>query len=257
MERIVVKVGSSSLTHNSGLLDLRKIESLVKVISDLANAGYEMILVSSGAVAAGMGVMKMKAKPDRLEEKQAIASVGQCELMFIYDKFFSEYSRHIGQLLLTKRVIKVDSLRENAVNTLNALLSHNVIPIINENDSVATEEFSYGDNDTLAAITARLTNADLLILISDVDGLYDKNPNKYDDAKLIHEVPKVTKKVEAMAGNSDSLVGTGGMITKINAARMVNEYGCDMVIVNGKNMDIIYDVLDGKQVGTRFKAKEK
>lgn len=257
MKRIVVKVGSSSLTYSNGLLNFRKIETLSKVISDLANAGNEMILVSSGAVAAGMGVMKMNKRPEFLEEKQAIASIGQCELMAIYEKFFAEYQRHIGQLLLTKRVMKVESLKTNAINTINALLKYKVIPIINENDSVATEEFSYGDNDTLAAITARIINADLLILISDVDGLYDANPTQNPNAKLIHEVPKVTKAIEAMAGKAESNVGTGGMITKINAAKMVTEHGCEMVIVNGGKMEVLYDVIEGKTVGTRFKAKEQ
>lgn len=257
MKRIVIKVGSSTLTHETGLLNLRKIEELSKIISDLSNQGHEVILVSSGAQAAGRGKMRMDEKPQLLAEKQAVASIGQCELMYIYDKFFSQYGKIVAQILMTKRVIVNDGLRHNATNTIETLLKYKAIPIINENDSVATDEIVYGDNDTLSAITAKLINADLLIILSDIDGLYDKNPSIYDDAVLISRVDNITKKIENMAGDTNSKVGTGGMITKIQAAKIATKAGCDMIICNGKDLNCIYDIMDKKIVGTLFKGKVK
>lgn len=256
MKRIVVKVGSSTITHKSGLLNLKKIDELARVLSDLKNAGHDVILVSSGAIAAGRGKMHMDKKPSRLEEKQALACVGQCELMYIYDKFFSQYSQSVGQLLLTKRVIVDDILRHNASNTLNTLLGYGVIPIINENDSVAIDEIVYGDNDTLSAITAKLIHADLLVLLSDIEGLYDKNPNEYKDAIKIDVVKEITEDIMAMASDTSSIVGTGGMITKLQAAKIACESGCNMVIANGENPTILYDIVDGKNCGTLFCAKD-
>lgn len=257
MKRIVVKVGSSTITHSTGLLNLRKLEQLAKVLSDLSNQGNEVILVSSGAMAAGRGKMGISDRPQSLEEKQAMASIGQCELMYIYDKFFSQYAKTVAQLLMTKRVVLDETLRNNASNTLETLLQkYHTIPIINENDSVATDEIVYGDNDTLSAITADLLHADLLIILSDIDGLYDKNPSKYDDAKLISLVEHIDATIEAMAEDTNSKVGTGGMITKIHAAKIATNAACDMLIVNGKDLNVIYDIMDGKVVGTLFKAKK-
>ncbi|MDH6367796.1 MULTISPECIES: glutamate 5-kinase [Breznakia] len=255
MKRIVIKVGSSTITHKSGLLNLKKVEELTKVISDLSNMGMQTILVSSGAVAAGMGRMNMNEKPDSVPEKQALASIGQCELMYIYDKFFSQFGKVVAQMLMTKRVLEVDMLRQNAIRTLNQLLSYNVVPIINENDSVATEELVYGDNDTLGAITAELIQADLLLVLSDIDGLYDKNPNMHADAKLIPVVDEITCDIEAMAEDTSTKVGTGGMITKLQAAKIATEANCDMIICNSKDLRVIYDAVEGKQVGTLFKRR--
>lgn len=255
MKRIVIKVGSSTVTHESGLLNLRKIEELAKIISDLSNKGMEIVLVSSGAVAAGMGRMQLQSTPSTLCDKQAVASIGQCELMYIYDKFFSQFGKVVAQMLMTKRVILDDTLRENATRTVETLLSYRTIPIINENDSVATEELVYGDNDTLGAITAQLIKAEMLIVLSDIDGLYDKNPSKHEDAKLIPSVEEVTSEIEAMAEDTSTKVGTGGMITKLAAAKIATEAGCDMVICNGKDLNVIYDVVDNKHVGTLFKRR--
>lgn len=255
MKRIVIKVGSSTVTHESGLLNLRKIEELAKIISDLSNKGMEIVLVSSGAVAAGMGRMQLQSTPSTLCDKQAVASIGQCELMYIYDKFFSQFGKVVAQMLMTKRVILDDTLRENATRTVETLLSYRTIPIINENDSVATEELVYGDNDTLGAITAQLIKAEMLIVLSDIDGLYDKNPSKHEDAKLIPIVEEVTSEIEAMAEDTSTKVGTGGMITKLAAAKIATEAGCDMVICNGKDLNVIYDVVDNKHVGTLFKRR--
>lgn len=253
MKRIVIKVGSSTIAHQSGLLNLRKIEELAKIISDLSNQGKEVVLVSSGAVAAGMGRMQMNHTPSTLCDKQAIASIGQCELMYIYDKFFSQFGKVVAQMLMTKRVISDDVLRENATNTLETLLQYRSIPIINENDSVATEELVYGDNDTLSAITAQLIKAEMLIVLSDIDGLYDKNPSRYSDAKLIPVVDSITSEIESMAEDTSNKVGTGGMITKLAAAKIATSANCDMVICNGKDLRIIYDVIEQKQVGTLFR----
>lgn len=255
MKRIVIKVGSSTVTHESGLLNLRKIEELAKIISDLSNKGMEIVLVSSGAVAAGMGRMQLQSTPSTLCDKQAVASIGQCELMYIYDKFFSQFGKVVAQMLMTKRVILDDTLRENATRTVETLLSYRTIPIINENDSVATEELVYGDNDTLGAITAQLIKAEMLIVLSDIDGLYDKNPSRHEDAKLIPIVEAVTSEIEAMAEDTSTKVGTGGMITKLAAAKIASEAGCDMVICNGKDLNVIYDVVDNKHVGTLFKRR--
>ncbi|MDQ0362585.1 glutamate 5-kinase [Breznakia pachnodae] len=255
MKRIVIKVGSSTVTHESGLLNLRKIEELAKIISDLSNKGMEIVLVSSGAVAAGMGRMQLQSTPSTLCDKQAVASIGQCELMYIYDKFFSQFGKVVAQMLMTKRVILDDTLRENATRTVETLLSYRTIPIINENDSVATEELVYGDNDTLGAITAQLIKAEMLIVLSDIDGLYDRNPSKHEDAKLIPIVEEVTSEIEAMAEDTSTKVGTGGMITKLAAAKIATEAGCDMVICNGKDLNVIYDVVDNKHVGTLFKRR--
>lgn len=256
MKRIVVKVGTSTITHKSGLLNLQKLDALASVLSDLNNAGHEVILVSSGAIAAGRGKMHMDQKPKTLEEKQAMASIGQCELMYLYDKFFSQYSKIVAQLLITKRVIVDEQLRSNATSTIETLLRYQSIPIINENDSVATDEIVYGDNDTLSAITAKLIHADLLILLTDIDGLYNKNPMQYKDAQKIDIVHEVNDEIMAMAQDTNSDLGTGGMITKLQAAKIAGESGCDMVIALGEKPSILYDILEGNIAGTLFKAKK-
>lgn len=253
--RIVVKVGSSSLTHETGLVNLRQVEKLVKVLADIQNAGHEVILVSSGAVAVGRGKLKMHHKPDSIVEKQAVAAVGQCELMYMYDRLFTSYSNTVAQILLTADDVEEETRMGNFKNTITKLLSMHVIPIINENDTLATEEFGVGDNDTLSALVAKNIDADILVLLSDIDGLYTANPQENPDAKLISEVAEVTKEIEDLAGGPGSNRGTGGMITKIRAAKLVMAHHCDMIITNGKSPEVLYDIIDGKSVGTRFLAK--
>jgi len=255
-KRIVVKVGSSTLTHDSGKLNLRIMDKIAMVLSDIKNEGIDVVLVTSAAVAAGVSKLGLKERPKTTKEKQAVASVGQCELMFAYDKVFSQYNQTVSQLLLTRDVVENLKLQENVVNTFETLFLYNVIPIVNENDSVAVEELVYGDNDTLSAVTAKLVCADLLIILSDVDGLYDGNPQTDENAKLISVVKEITEDIESVAGGAGSLVGTGGMATKIAAAKIAVNSGIDMVIVNGKNPELIYDILEGKQQGTLFLGKE-
>lgn len=253
--RIVVKVGTSTLAHSTGNMNLRRIERLCKVLSDLKNAGYEVVLVSSGAIGMGVGKLSLKERPRDIPTKQAAASVGQCELMYAYDKLFSEYNHTVAQILLTGSDIDHAERRQNFRNTLFRLLELGALPIINENDTVATEEIVIGDNDTLGAIVARELHADLLVLLSDIDGLYTADPHKNPDAKLIPQVDRLTPEVFALAGGNGSALGTGGMVTKLRAAQISTEAGTDMVIANGQNPDILYDILDGKPVGTRFLAR--
>lgn len=256
IKRIVVKVGSSTITRQDGL-NLRKLDQLAMVLSDIKNKGLDVVLVSSGAVSAGASKLKMKERPSLMREKQAAASVGQCELMFIYDKLFSQYGQMISQLLLTKTVTTSETLRYNAINTLDTLLQYGVIPIINENDSVAVDEIAYGDNDTLSAVSAYLVKADLLILLSDIDGLYDKNPSACEDATLISVVKEISDDILAMAGDSNSKVGTGGMVTKLHAAQFASAHGIPMIIANGENPAILYDILENNYRGTLFDIKEE
>lgn len=255
--RIVVKVGTSTLAYSTGNLNIRHMESLCKVMSDIKNAGYEVILVSSGAVGMGMGKLQLRQRPKELSLKQAAAAVGQCELMYTYDKLFSEYNHTVAQILLTAEDVKDDERRNNFINTMERLIELGVLPIINENDTVATSELVIGDNDTLAAIVAKSINADLLILLSDIDGLFTADPRKDPNAKLIPKIEKITPEVEALAGGSSSNVGIGGMITKIRAAQITVQNGCDMVIANGKNPELLYDIIDGRDIGTRFIGERK
>lgn len=249
--RIVIKVGTSTLAHETGRLNIRRIEQLCKVISDLKNSGHEIILVSSGAIGMGVGKLGLDGRPSDIASKQAAAAVGQCELMYTYDKLFSEYNHTVGQILITGLDLETSDRCANFENTLYKLLEFGVLPIINENDTVSTDEIEIGDNDTLSAIIASGIKADLLILLSDIDGLYDKNPKKSHDAKLLPVVEKITPEIIALADGKGSL-GTGGMATKINAARMVVSAGCDMIISNGSKPELLYDIVDGKPVGTRF-----
>ncbi len=252
--RIVVKIGTSTLAHKTGLLNIHRVEELCKVMSDLKNAGNEVILVSSGAIGMGVGKLSLTEKPTDIPTKQAAAAVGQCELMYTYDKLFSEYNHTVAQILLTGEDVGDDIRRTNFENTMSRLLELSVIPIINENDSIATAEIEIGDNDTLGAIVANAINADLLIILSDIDGLYTADPHNSGDASLINVVEKIDESIEAMIGGVGSKLGTGGMATKIKAAKMVTANGIDMVIANGANPANLYYIIDGKNVGTRFKG---
>jgi glutamate 5-kinase len=254
IKRVVVKVGTSTLTHQSGHLNMQRIDHLCRVLSDIKNSGIDVVLVTSGAITAGVNKLKLKKRPEDIKGKQAAASVGQSELMFLYDKFFSQYGYTVAQLLLTKSVTEDPQLRENVTNTLETLLNLGAIPVINENDAVAVEEIVYGDNDMLSAVTANLINADLLIILSDIDGLYEENPSENPDARLIAVVDEITPDIEAVAGGSVSGVGTGGMVTKINAAKFAVPHGTDVVIANGDRPEHLYEIIEGKPVGTLFKG---
>ncbi|MBE6568023.1 MAG: glutamate 5-kinase [Ruminococcaceae bacterium] len=254
--RIVVKVGTSTLAHEGGRLNIRHTEELCKILSDLKNAEHEVILVSSGAIGMGMGKLSLAKRPTDIPTKQAAAAVGQCELMYTYDKLFSEYRHTVAQLLLTGSDFKNEERHINFRNTLLRLLELGALPIINENDTVATEEIKVGDNDTLSALVATSVEADLLILLSDIDGLYTADPHKDKNAVLLAEVEEITPEIMALGGESDGALGTGGMATKLTAAKMCVENGCDMVIANGANPASLYDIVEGKRVGTRFFAKK-
>ena len=247
--KMVVKVGTSTLTHATGNLNIRRVEELCRVLSDLKNAGHEVILVSSGAIGMGVGKLGLRERPSDMPTKQAAAAVGQCELMYVYDKLFSEYNHTVAQILLTGDDLSHADRHANFCNTMSRLLELGVLPIINENDTVATTEIAVGDNDTLGAMVAVGIEADLLVLLSDIDGLYTADP------RLIEVVEDITPAVLALAGGSGSTLGTGGMKTKLNAAAMCMAAGCDMVIANGADPMLLYRLTDGEAVGTRFVAK--
>ena len=254
--RIVVKIGSSSLTHKyTGYLNLNKVEKLARVLCDLRNQGMEVVLVSSGAGAVGRKTMGYMERPDNLPVKQALAAIGQAKLMMTYQKLFAEYNQVVAQILMTKTTMLNDDSRKNAQNTFDELLKMGVIPIVNENDTVATHEIEFGDNDRLSAIVAAVIHADLLILLSDIDGLYEDDPKRNPDARFIREVEEITDDLQEMGKETTgSTVGTGGMSAKIVAARMATDAGIDMVITNGDDVDNIYRVLDGEDIGTLFLA---
>ncbi len=253
-ERIVVKVGTTTLTHASGRTNFREMDALVRVIADLQNQGHLMTLVTSGAIGVGVGKLGLSGRPKDITGKQAAATVGQCELMFIYDKMFSEYGQKIGQLLITKADVEHPVRHSNLVGTMERLLDWGVIPVINENDAVANEEIVYGDNDSLSAIVARLIHADKLIILTDIDGLYDSNPKTNPDARLIRKVEAITPDIRALARDSGSSLGTGGMITKLQAAELATSAGIETYVINGEPVNNIYSVLEGKNPGTWFKA---
>ena len=253
--RVVIKVGTSTLTHQNGNINIRRIENLCKVISDLKNAGLEIIFVSSGAIAMGVGKLGLSKKPQDIPSKQACAAIGQCELMYTYDKLFQEYNHTVAQMLMTGADFENEERHTNFDNTLNRLLEFGVLPIINENDTIATSEIKVGDNDTLSAIIATSANADLLILLSDIDGLYTADPRKDADASLIPIVKEINEDIMNLAGTAGTSRGTGGMITKLNAAQICVDAGIDMIIANGSNPEVLYDIFDGKSVGTRFTKK--
>lgn len=250
--RIVVKIGTSTLTHATGHLNIRRVEALCKTLSDIKNAGHEVIMVSSGAVGMGVGKLGLQQRPKDIPTKQAAAAVGQCELMYVYDKLFSEYHHTVAQLLITGDDTQNETRHRNFTTTLNRLLEMGALPIINENDTVATEELGIGDNDTLAAIVASSVGADLLILLSDIDGLYTADPHTHPEAVLLHKVTKIDDEIRALAGVSNGTQGTGGMVTKLRAAEICLKSGCDMVIANGSDPEGLYAILDGREVGTRF-----
>ncbi len=255
--RIVVKIGTSTLAHPTGRLNIRHVESLVKVLSDLKNAGHETILVSSGAIGMGVGKLNLPGKPQDMPTKQAAAAVGQCELMYTYDRLFAMYNHTVAQILLTGEDIDHPDRRRNFQNTLERLLEMGVLPIINENDTVATAEIKVGDNDTLGAIVACSVGADVLVLLSDIRGLYTADPHKNPDAQLIDRVDHISPEIKALAGSPGSALGTGGMATKLQAAEMVMAQGCDMVISHGEHPELLYDLVEGKPVGTRFVGQKR
>lgn len=250
--RIVVKVGTSTLAHATGRLNIRRVEQLCKVLSDLKNAGHEIVLVSSGAIGMGVGKLGLRERPQDMPSKQAAAAIGQCELMYVYDKLFSEYHHTVAQILLTGSDIHNEQRSENFHNTLFRLLELGALPILNENDTIATEEIVIGDNDTLAAIVAVSVRADLLILLSDIDGLYTADPRTDKNAQLISTVEEITPELLAAAGGSGSSLGTGGMATKLHAAQTVNAAGIDMVIASGADPNILYRIAANEAAGTRF-----
>lgn len=250
--RIVIKIGTSTLAHATGHLNIRRVELLCKTMSDIKNAGHEVILVSSGAIGMGVGKLGLRQRPRDIPGKQAAAAVGQCELMYTYDKLFGEYHHTVAQLLITNDNMVNETRHANFTNTLNRLLELGALPIINENDTVATEEIVIGDNDTLAAKVAESVGADLLILLSDIDGLYTADPHVDPNARLLHTVTKIDDAVLQLAGVSSTAQGTGGMVTKLRAAQICMGCGCDMVIANGRRPENLYDILEGKNVGTKF-----
>ena len=258
-KRIVVKIGTSTLAHPSGLLNIRQVESLCKVLSDLKNAGHELILVSPGAIGMGVGKRSLSRRPEDMPTKQAAAAVGQCELMYTYDKLFSEYGHVVAQVLLSGDDIHDPQRSTNVKSTIQRLLELHALPILNENDAVSAEEIgehtTIGENDTLAAQVAVTMGADLLVILSDINGLYSADPRTNADAQVIREVHKIDEHIEQMAGGAGSALGSGGMATKINAAKIATEAGVDMVIMNGRDPEQLYALFDGEPVGTHFMAE--
>ncbi len=259
--RIVIKVGTSTLAHATGRLNIRRVEGLVKVLSDLKNAGNELVLVSSGAIGMGVGKLNLPGRPADMPTKQAAAAVGQCELMYTYDKLFAGYNHTVAQLLLTAEDVSFPQRRQNFVNAISRLLELGVLPVVNENDAVATDEVgvstTIGENDTLSAIVAECVGAELLVLLSDIDGLYTADPHRDARASLIPEVRKITPELRALAGSPGSALGTGGMGTKLKAAGIAMACGCDMVIANGQRPELLYDIAAGRPVGTRFVGRRE
>ncbi|MBO5027906.1 MAG: glutamate 5-kinase [Clostridia bacterium] len=254
--RLVIKVGTSTLAHETGKLNIKRTNALCGVISDLKNAGHEVILVSSGAIGMGVGKLGLAEKPKDIPTKQAAAAVGQCELMYTYDRTFTEFGHTVAQILLTGSDFSAEDRHENFTNTLFRLLELGVLPIINENDTIATEEIKVGDNDTLSALVAASAKADLLVILSDVDGLYSADPHKNADAKLIDRVQGCPDELFALAGGEGSALGTGGMRTKLKAAKLCVKSGADMVIANGEDPEILYEIVNGNSGGyTRFFAE--
>ena len=252
--KIVVKVGTSTLTHTTGRLNIRRVESLCKVLSDIKNEGHDLILVSSGAIGLGVGKLNLSEKPEDMASKQAAAAIGQCELMYFYDKQFMNYNHIISQILITSMDFENEISRQNFQNTLNRLLEYGVIPVVNENDTIVTDEISVGDNDTLGAIVATTVGADLLIILSDIDGFYTADPRKDKTARIIDLVEEITPEICQLAGEEGTRLGTGGMVTKIHAADIVMKEGIPMVLASGKDPENLYRILDGEKVGTLFKT---
>ncbi len=256
IKRVVVKIGTSTLTHNSGFINIRKINTLIEALADLHNSGKEIVFVSSGAVACGLAKIGFSRDTLTTEQKQAAAAVGQCQLIDMYARGFADYGTTIAQILITRSVIDDRELRAHASTTLETLLAQGIIPIVNENDTISNEQIKIGSNDTLAATVARLANADLLINMSDIDGLYDSDPRKNPDAKFIEFVPEVSDEVYSYGAGAGTSRGTGGMATKLESAKYVTERGIPMIIVNGADTSILYDIFDGEFRGTYFAAKK-
>jgi glutamate 5-kinase len=256
--RVVIKVGTSTITYDNGRFNLTNLEHLCRSIANQMNQGREIILVSSGAIGVGVGRLRLAEKPKAIREKQAVAAVGQCELMSMYSRLMSDFNYTVAQVLLTKDDIDDEITRSNICNTFEALIEREIIPIVNENDTVSTREIyhngTFGDNDTLSAIVAALINADLLVILSDIDGLYDHDPRTNPDASLIATVEQIDESIEEIAGGEGSLRGTGGMRTKITAARIATNAGLDTVIANGSTPRVIDAILSGQEKGTLFKA---
>ena len=255
--RIVVKVGTSTLAHKTGNLNIRRVEELCKVLSDIKNAGHEVVLVSSGAIGMGLGKLAIKKKPDDIPSKQAAAAVGQCALMYVYDKLFSEYNHTVGQILLTGDDVKDETRHQNFKNTIYRLLELGAIPIVNENDSVSTDEIEIGDNDTLGAIVAESVSADIVAILTDTNGLYTADPRKDKTAKLLSIIEEITDDIFNLGAGSGTKLGTGGMKTKIGAAEIAVNAGIDVYIINGERPSVLYDIIEGKKfIGTKFCAKK-
>lgn len=254
-KRIVIKLGTSTLTHKTGRLNVRRMNNLIRVMADLQNSGKELVIVSSGAVGLGVGKLGLRERPSDTPTKQAAAAVGQCELMYLYDDVFENYGIPVAQILLTNTILE-NERRKNVENTFERLISLGVIPIVNENDAIAIDELELeiGENDSLSAIVAKIVNADLLIILSDIDGLYDSDPHKNPEARLIPVVTDIDSHIEEIAGGAGSAMGKGGMATKINAAKIANSAGIDMIIMNGNNPDKLYDLFENSQTGTVFIA---
>lgn len=255
-KRVVFKVGTSSLTYENGKLNINKIDRLVRVLADLKNRGFEVVLVSSGAIGVGVGKLSLSERPADMPSKQAAAAVGQCELMYLYDKLFSEYGHITGQVLLTKDVVDEPERRKNAHNTFSRLLEMGVVPIVNENDTIATEEIDFGDNDTLSAYVALIAEAELLVILTDIEGLYDKDPRKNENARLISEVKEITEDIVSLASGAGSSRGTGGMVTKIRAAKIARGAGIKTVVCSAEEPGRIYEIFEEKEYGTIFGAEE-
>lgn len=258
-QKTVIKVGTSTLTYDNGKVNYRRIESLCKVLADLQNSGEDIMLVSSGAVGVGMGKTGLSKRPSEIKKKQALAAIGQCELMYMYDKIFGEYNHSVAQILLTADAVETESKRQNINNTIDELLLMGIIPIINENDTVATDELegnNFGDNDMLSAIVSHITGADRLIILTDIDGLYDSNPRQNENAKKIDVVTKINKTILDMAAGTGSNRGTGGMITKLQAADYATKRGIEVHVMNGNNPKQIYDIFEGKTPGTKFLKRD-
>lgn len=254
-KRYVIKVGTSTLTHSSGKLNLERIEKLVRVIADIKNMGHEVVLVSSGAIGVGVGKVGLSEKPDSVRMQQALAAIGQASLVSIYDKIFKEYGYNTGQVLLTKFILDEETRYNSARRAFDAMIALGVVPIVNENDVISTYEIEFGDNDTLSAYVAELVRADMLIILSDIDGFYDSDPRKNKNAKVIPVVNEINDEISACAGAEGTSRGTGGMKTKLKAAKFVNENGIDMVLTNGDKPENIYGILRNEQIGTMFKHK--
>lgn len=255
--KVVIKIGTSSLMYESGGINLKRIHKLAEIISDMMNEGRDVILVSSGAIGVGVKMLRLSEKPKTVEGRQAVAAVGQVDLMKLYSMAFADYGYSVGQILLTKNILDNEESKKHSVNTFSQLLKMRIVPIVNENDTVAVDEIKFGDNDSLSYMVATINNADLLIILTDIDGFYSNNPNEDPDAVLYHTIEDLSEKIEEAAGGAGSKLGTGGMLTKVHASRLAASMGTDAVIANGDHPEIIYDILDGKDVGTLFVAQGK